>query len=65
DAFFKQVRLIGTTMGSPAEFEAMLRFVDLQRYVPEIHHSFALEQAARAHGLMEQGGQFGKIVLEA
>ena len=64
EAFFKQVHLIGTTMGSPREFEAMFRFVALHGITPEIHHHFPLAQTADAHRLMEKGAQFGKIMLE-
>lgn len=64
DAFFKQVHLIGTTMGSPREFQALFRFVDHHGLLPEIHHTFPLAQAADAHRLMESGGQYGKVMLE-
>ena len=61
--FWRQLSLLGTTMGSPAEFEAMLRFVDAHQLTPVVGATFPLEQAADAFALMEQGGQFGKIVL--
>ena len=64
EAFFKQVHLIGTTMGSPREFRALFRFVAHHRLTPEIHHSFPLADAAGAHRLMEEGGQYGKVMLE-
>jgi NADPH:quinone reductase-like Zn-dependent oxidoreductase len=63
ELFFKQVHLIGTTMGSPREFEALFRQVREARLVPEVQHVFPLAEAARAHELMEAGGQYGKIVL--
>jgi zinc-binding alcohol dehydrogenase/oxidoreductase len=64
DAFFKQVHLIGTTMGSPREFDALFRYIAHSRYVPEVRHAYPLDEAPAAHTLMENGGQFGKIVLE-
>ena len=64
EAFFKQVHLIGTTMGSPREFGALFRFIDHHRLVPEVNHTFPLADAADAHRLMEDGGQYGKIMLE-
>ena len=64
EVFFKQVHLIGTTMGSPREFEALFRFISHTRYQPDVKHVYRLEQAAAAHSLMESGGQFGKIALE-
>jgi NADPH:quinone reductase-like Zn-dependent oxidoreductase len=64
DLFFRQVRLIGTTMGSPREFEALFRFIAASRYVPDVRHVYPLAEAPAAHALMETGGQFGKIVLD-
>jgi zinc-binding alcohol dehydrogenase/oxidoreductase len=63
DLFVHQVHLIGTYMGSPREFAAMLRFVRQAHIVPEVNHVFPLAQAPQAHALMEAGGQYGKIVL--
>ncbi|MBI3994064.1 MAG: zinc-binding dehydrogenase [Candidatus Lambdaproteobacteria bacterium] len=60
---WKQAHLIGTLMGSPREFEQMLQWMRVQRYVPEIRHVFPLAEAAKAHAFMEAGKQFGKIML--
>jgi NADPH:quinone reductase-like Zn-dependent oxidoreductase len=62
--YFKQLSLIGTTMGSPREFQALCHFMDLHKVKPEIHHVYPLEEAAAAHKLMESGGQYGKIILK-
>ncbi len=64
DAFFKQVHLIGTAMGSPREFHALFRFVEQHALTPEVHHIFPLAEAAEAHRLMEAGDQYGKVMLE-
>lgn len=64
DVFFKQLHLIGTTMGSPREFEALFRFIGNTRFTPDVRHIFRLEDAGAAHSLMEAGGQFGKIALQ-
>jgi NADPH:quinone reductase-like Zn-dependent oxidoreductase len=64
DAFFKQVHLIGTTMGCPRDFAELFRFVDHHALAPEIHHVFPLAEAADAHRLMEEGEQYGKVMLE-
>lgn len=63
EAYFKQVHLIGTTMGSPREFEALCHFVALHRYTPQVHHIYPLAEAPAAQRLMEAGEQYGKIVL--
>ncbi|MDH5751253.1 MAG: zinc-binding dehydrogenase [Deltaproteobacteria bacterium] len=64
EMFLRQVRLIGSYMGSPREFREMFRFVDVHRYTPRLRHVYPLESAGEAHQLMEDAGQFGKIILE-
>lgn len=61
--FWRQISLLGTTMGSPADWSAMNAMVAAQRLRPVVSACFPLEQAAAAFALMERGGQFGKIVL--
>lgn len=61
--FWRQLSLLGTTMGSPADWEAMTLFVARQRLRPVVSDRFPLADAAAAFALMEQGGQFGKIVV--
>ena len=61
--FWKQLSLLGTTMGSPADFAAMTEFVTRRAIHPIISTTFGLSEAAAAFDLMESGGQFGKIVL--
>jgi NADPH:quinone reductase-like Zn-dependent oxidoreductase len=61
--FWRQLSLLGTTMGSPADWEAMLAHVERQRLRPVVSEVFAFERATAAFALMEAGGQFGKIVV--
>ncbi|HVA37476.1 MAG TPA: zinc-binding dehydrogenase [Candidatus Dormibacteraeota bacterium] len=61
--FFRQIRIEGTTMGSPRDFAQMLRLVEREKIVPAVDHVFPLEQIGDALGLMERSEQFGKIVL--
>ena len=60
---WKQVHLISTLMGSPREFEDMVRWIAATAYTPEIFHTFPLADAPAAHELMASGGQYGKIML--
>jgi NADPH:quinone reductase-like Zn-dependent oxidoreductase len=62
--FFKQLTLMGTTMGSPREFAAFLKLYGEARLHPAIDQVFPLAEAAAAHRRMNEGGQFGKIVLK-
>jgi NADPH:quinone reductase-like Zn-dependent oxidoreductase len=61
--FFRQTRIIGSTMGSPAEFAAMLRFVETHRLEPVLDRVFALDEAVAAHQRLLAAEQLGKIVL--
>lgn len=61
--FWKQLRLQGSTMGSPADFAAMLRFVDDNGIKPMIEAVYPLEDGNTAIEQMELSPQFGKYVL--
>ncbi|HEV7587379.1 MAG TPA: zinc-binding dehydrogenase [Longimicrobium sp.] len=61
--FWKQLSVLGTTMASKAEFEAMLQAVFSGRLRPVIDVVMPLDQAREGHERLEAGGQFGKIVL--
>lgn len=62
--FWKQLSLLGTTMGSPTDFQMMTAYVARHAIHPVISHRFKLDDVADAFALMEAGGQFGKIVVE-
>ncbi|MGH9257686.1 MAG: zinc-binding dehydrogenase [Vicinamibacterales bacterium] len=61
--FWKQLNVLGSTMGSPRDFAGML-----QLYAgglrPIVDAVLPLDQAAEAHRRMDEGLQFGKIVLK-
>lgn len=61
--FYKQLQLLGSMMGTVAEFEAMLKLVDEHKIVPVIDEVFPLAEAKAAIAKMEKSAQFGKIVL--
>lgn len=61
--FWRQLSLLGTTMGSPADWSAMIAFVARHQIKPVVSEVFPLERAGEAFSLMERGGQFGKIVV--
>lgn len=61
--FFRQINVLGTTMGSPADFHGMQQFVEMHRLVPVVDRVFPLARAEPALRHMEAGAQFGKIVL--
>jgi NADPH:quinone reductase-like Zn-dependent oxidoreductase len=61
--FWKQVNILGSTMGTPEEFFEMLELYSGHALKPVIDRVFPLAEAADAHRRMEEAGQFGKIVL--
>ncbi len=61
--FWKQVSLLGSTMGSSAEFSKMIGFVGEKKIVPVADKVFALSDGNAAFAAMERAEQFGKIVL--
>lgn len=61
--FWKQIHLIGSTMGTPADFEDMVQLVETARIVPMVDSVFPLADAERAFDRMIAAEQFGKIVL--
>jgi NADPH:quinone reductase-like Zn-dependent oxidoreductase len=61
--FWKHLSVLGTTMASMAEFEAMLDAVFTGKIRPVIDTVMPLADARAAHERLEAGGQFGKIVL--
>lgn len=61
--FWRQLNLLGTTMGSPQDFEAMIKFVAHTEIRPVIDGVYPFEQADEALRRMDAGGQFGKLVL--
>ncbi|HET7627416.1 MAG TPA: zinc-binding dehydrogenase [Bacillales bacterium] len=62
--FLKDITLYGTAMGSPQEFRQMLALVTKHEIRPVLDKTYALEDAAEAQTRMENGENFGKIVLE-
>jgi NADPH:quinone reductase-like Zn-dependent oxidoreductase len=61
--FFRQLQIRGSTMGSPAEFGAMLAFLTEKQVEPAVDRIFALEEAAAAHCYLLSARQLGKVVL--
>lgn len=61
--FWKQLQLIGTTMGNPDDFKGMLELVNKHELVPAIDEVFSLADAQKAFDKMANSSQFGKLVL--
>ena len=61
--FWKQLSILGTTMGSHDDFAAMIRFVEEKKVTPLADHVFPLAEGNAALAAMDSAEQFGKIVL--
>ena len=62
--FWKQLQILGTTMGSEADFKAMVDFTDQHQIVPVIDEVFSFANAVSAFKKLANSSQFGKIVLK-
>lgn len=61
--FWKQLSILGSTMGSPGEYRRVMDLVFQGRIRPVIHAVLPLEEARRAHEILESGEAFGKVVV--
>ncbi|SHJ82213.1 D-arabinose 1-dehydrogenase, Zn-dependent alcohol dehydrogenase family [Hymenobacter daecheongensis DSM 21074] len=61
--FWKQLSILGSTMGTDDDFAAMVRFVAEHKLVPMVDQVFGLAEGEQAMRRMDEGHQFGKIVL--
>ena len=61
--FWNQWTILGSTMGNDAEFDAIAAELSAGRLFPEIDRVFELEEARRAFERLQDGSQFGKIVV--
>lgn len=62
--FFRHLTLLGSFMGSKAELLEAMKFVAQGKIRAVVDRVFPLSDARQAHELMENRGQFGKIVLK-
>ena len=62
--FWKQVSVVGSTMGSKSEFEAVMRHIAAGDLAPVVGQVMPLASIREAHEALESGRVFGKLVLE-
>jgi zinc-binding alcohol dehydrogenase/oxidoreductase len=62
--FWKQLNVLGSTMGSPADFESMVNFVGQHSIRPVVDTVFPFEKGEDAMRWMDDARQFGKIVIK-
>ncbi len=62
--FWKQLDILGSTMGSPDDFSNMIDFVNKHKIKPIVSHTFQLAEVNDALAVIAEGDQFGKVCLE-
>jgi len=62
--FWNHLSIFGSTLGSRQEFQQLLSFCSASGIRPIIDQVFPLKGAAAAQQRLEEGKQFGKIVLQ-
>jgi zinc-binding alcohol dehydrogenase/oxidoreductase len=62
--YWKQLSIHGSTMGTRDEFLSMLDFIESRNMKPVIDKTFPLSDFKTAFQRMDEGGQFGKIILD-
>jgi zinc-binding alcohol dehydrogenase/oxidoreductase len=61
--FWKQLNVLGSTMGSPADFAAMMEFADKHRIKPVVDRVYTMAEGDAAFRHMDEAKQCGKIVI--
>lgn len=61
--FYKHITILGSFMGSKSELLEAMKFIESGRIRAVVDQILPLAEARRAHELMEDRAQFGKLVL--
>jgi NADPH:quinone reductase-like Zn-dependent oxidoreductase len=62
--FWRQLAILGSTMASDAEYDAVMNQIDRGRLHPVVGKVLDLEEAGAAHRMLEAGEVAGKLVLK-
>jgi NADPH:quinone reductase-like Zn-dependent oxidoreductase len=61
--YLRHLSLIGSTLGTQAEFEALVGYIQAEKIQPLLAQTFPLKDMAQAQQTFEAKGYFGKIVI--
>lgn len=61
--YWKQVDVLGSSMGSPRDFDALLAQVRARRWAPRVDSVFPLSEIAAAYLRLDAADRVGKVVL--
>jgi len=62
--FYRHLTILGSMMGSKADLLAAMKFIESGQISAVVDRVLPLDEARKAHELMEDRAQFGKLVLE-
>jgi NADPH:quinone reductase-like Zn-dependent oxidoreductase len=62
--FFRHLTILGSMMGSKADLLAAMKFIESGQIRAVVDRTLPLSEARKAHELMEDRAQFGKLVLK-
>ena len=62
--FWKQLSILGSTMGTEQDFAALLKLISEKKLVPHLDEVLPWHAGEAALRRMDDGAQFGKIVLQ-
>jgi NADPH:quinone reductase-like Zn-dependent oxidoreductase len=62
--FWRGLSVLGSTMGTRAEFSQLITFMSARSVAPVVDTVVPMADAANAYGRLESGEAFGKVVLE-
>ena len=62
--FFRQIQILGSTIGSKASLFRVAQLIDAGALRPVVDRVFPLAEAAQAHRYLDRREQFGKVVLD-
>lgn len=62
--FYKQLQILGSTMGRKGDLITILKFIEQGKLKPVIDRVMPLQEVREAHRIVEAGQHFGKIVLK-
>jgi NADPH:quinone reductase-like Zn-dependent oxidoreductase len=61
--FWRQLRILGSTMGSLPEFIRLLQFVEIRNLKPPIDRTYPLRDVRAAFERLVAGEHFGKLII--
>lgn len=62
--FFRQLSLLGSTMGNKKDFINAIQLCELGKIKPVVDREFYLNEVAEAHRYIEDKRQFGKVLIK-